>query len=556
MNSPVDVSPNHLDTVLDILYKHLPADVKVWVFGSRADWTTKDSSDLDLALEGDSTLDYGTIMALETAFEESSLPYKVDVIDINQISDNFRKIVDAQKVHLPAVCFNMNGRGERDSVTGTSDTIRVYKEKTLWRKIPFNEAILLNPKVSLQRGATYPYVDMATINPNSRLTRATMRRQFQGSGSKFREGDTLMARITPCLENGKITRYRGYKNGQVAHGSTEFIVIRGRSGVTDNDFVYYLAQWDGVRNYAIGQMTGTSGRQRVPLDSLNRLVVFLPPLDEQRYIAHVLGTLDDKIELNLRMSQTLEEMAWVLFKSWFVDFDPVRAKMEGRWKSGESLLGLPAEFYSIFPDRLVNSDLGEIPEGWVVKALDEIATFLNGLALQKYPANGGPSLPVIKITQLRSGNVHRADMASRNIPMQYQIHDGDVLFSWSGSLVLDIWTGGEGALNQHLFKVESVDYPKWLYYHSIRQHLADFRDIASDKATTMGHIQRHHIHEAKIAIPNNLTLELMSKHLQPILDRSQSLRIASRTLVAQRDELLPKLVSGKIRVRTLTERAA
>ena len=114
----------------------------------------------------------------------------------------------------------------------------------------------------------------------------------------------------------------------IAHGSTEFIVIRGRSGVTDNDFAYYLSQWEDVRNYAVGQMTGTSGRQRVPVDSLDHLEIPLPSLPEQRAIAHVLGTLDDKIELNRRMNETLEEMARALFKSWFVDFEPVRAKME------------------------------------------------------------------------------------------------------------------------------------------------------------------------------------------------------------------------------------
>ena len=129
-----------------------------------------------------------------------------------------------------------------------------------------------------------------------------------------------MARITPCLENGKIARYDAPEAKSKAHGSTEFIVIRGRPNVSDSDFAYCLTQWEEVRNYAISQMTGTSGRQRVPVDSLDHLTVPLPPLPEQRAIAHILGTLDDKIELNRRMNETLEEMARALFKSWFVDF--------------------------------------------------------------------------------------------------------------------------------------------------------------------------------------------------------------------------------------------
>ena len=272
----------------------------------------------------------------------------------------------------------------------------------------------------------------------------------------------------------------------------------------------------------------------------------LPP--EQRAIAHVLGTLDDKIELNRRMNETLEGMARALFKSWFVDFEPVRAKMEGRWRRGESLPGLPADFYDLFPERVAPSEVGEIPKGWEVRRLDEIATFLNGLALQKYPPEAGNELPVIKIAQLRAGHTNGADSASANIPSRYVIHDGDVLFSWSGSLLLDIWSGGEGALNQHLFKVSSLEYPKWLYYHWVERHLQEFRDIAADKATTMGHIQRRHLREAATVVPNAVVLDAMNKHMQPLEDLGLKLKLESRSLAAQRDALLPGLVSGEVRV--------
>ena len=222
--------------------------------------------------------------------------------------------------------------------------------------------------------------------------------------------------------------------------------------------------------------------------------------------------------------------------------------MEGRWLRGESLPGLPADLYDLFPERLVPSELGEIPEGWEVKPLDSIATFLNGLALQKYPANGGPALPVIKIAQLRAGHTLSADSASASIPHKYIIHDGDVLFSWSGSLELSIWAGGDGALNQHLFKVSSELYPQWLYYHWTREHLVEFRDIAADKATTMGHIQRRHLAEALTVVPDFELLNNMSPNLQSLLDRSLDLSLESRSLATQRDALLPKLVSGEVGV--------
>ena len=139
--------------------------------------------------------------------------------------------------------------------------------------------------------------------------------------------------------------------------------------------------------------------------------------------------------------------------------------------------------------------------GWTVKSLDEIGHFLNGLALQKYPPDGARALPVIKIAQLRAGNIVGADRASAELAADYIVQDGDLLFSWSGSLECVLWAGGAGALNQHLFKVTSREYPKWLCYLAIHHHLDDFRHIAAGKATTMGHIQRRHLSEAKLAIP-------------------------------------------------------
>ena len=291
-----------------------------------------------------------------------------------------------------------------------------------WAEIPFSEAVHINPTVRLDRGVAYPFVDMAAVNADSRGVRSVEEREFKGGGSRFQHGDTLMARITPCLENGKIARYFAPDTTEVGHGSTEFIVIRGRPGVTDDDFAYYLTQSPAVREYAISQMTGTSGRQRVPTAALDHIDVALPPLPEQRRIAHILGALDDKIELNRRMNETLEAMARAIFQDWFVDFGPVHARLEGREPY------LPPELWALFPDRLAASELGEIPEGWDVKALDEIADFRNGLALQKFrPQEGEDRLPVVKIAQLRSGQADGGEWAKATITPDCVIDDGDVV---------------------------------------------------------------------------------------------------------------------------------
>jgi type I restriction enzyme S subunit len=287
------------------------------------------------------------------------------------------------------------------------------------------------------------------------------------------------------------------------------------------------------------------GTGRLQTEILKELDIPLPPLPEQRAIAQILGSLDDKIELNRQTNESLEAIARALFKSWFVDFDPVRAKAEGRDP------GLPPHLADLFPDRFQDSELGEIPAGWRVLGLDEIARFQNGLALQKYPPRDGPSLPVIKIAQLKARDTTGADRASANLDPDHIVDDGDILFSWSGSLECVLWTSGPGALNQHLFKVTSEAFPKWFCYFWIHQHLADFRHIAAGKATTMGHIQRHHLSEARVFAPDPEVLMAADSRIAPILDQIIRNDLESRTLAALRDRLMTKLISGEIRVADL-----
>lgn len=194
-------------------------------------------------------------------------------------------------------------------------------------------------------------------------------------------------------------------------------------------FVEYLLRSHEYRSWVVGSATGTTVKHTSP-SRIHSFKTRIPPPDEQRAIAFILGSLDDKIELNRQRNQTLAVMARVLFKAWFVDFEPVHAKLGGRWQRGQSLPGLPADFYDIFPDSLVESELGQTPSGWKVKALDEIADFLNGLALQKFPATDpADSLPVIKIAELRNGISAKSDRASRDVLEKYVIKSGDFLFS-------------------------------------------------------------------------------------------------------------------------------
>jgi type I restriction enzyme S subunit len=312
-------------------------------------------------------------------------------------------------------------------------------------------------------------------------------------------------------------------------------------GAVIPEFARYYFRGPAFRS-GVTAMSTMSTRASLNNDMLSRLTITLPPYSEQAVIGHFLGDLDDKIELNRRMSETLEAMARALFKSWFVDFDPVRVKVEGRDPK------LPGRLGELFSSDVVDTEIGEIPLGWKIKSLDEIAEFLNGLALQKYPPRGGVSLPVVKIAQLRSGNTVGADRASFDLDPSYVLNDGDILFSWSGSLNCVIWAGGSGALNQHLFKVTPIEVPRWLCYFAIHHHLEDFRRIAEGKATTMGHIQRHHLSDAKIAVPPASLLHGLDEQLSPLFESLWKRKAESRTLVMLRDSLLPKLISGELRV--------
>ena len=290
-------------------------------------------------------------------------------------------------------------------------------------------------------------------------------------------------------------------------------------------YVYYFMTSHRYQKDLEGRATGTTVTGlRQP--ELLKSTILLPPLSAQRSISSILSSLDRKIELNNKINADLEEMAQAIFKNWFVDFEP--------FKDG----------------KFVDSELGMIPEGWKVKTLTEIASYMNGLAMQKYPPeNIEDSLPVLKIKELGQGFCGTdSDRCSCNIKDECKIHNGDVIFSWSGTLLVDVWCGGDCGLNQHLFKVTSNDYPKWFYYYWTKHHLQEFIHIAKDKAVTMGHIKRGHLEEALVAIPDNDSMEKAHELFEPILSKMISLRLENSRLSLLRDTLLPRLMSGEIEV--------
>ena len=201
---------------------------------------------------------------------------------------------------------------------------------------------------------------------------------------------------------------------------------------------------------------------------------------------------------------------------------------------------------AIFSNEFLSLDT--LPEGWKQASLIDIADYLNGLAMQKYrPTADESGIPVLKIKELRQGCCDdNSELCSPSIKSDYIIHDGDVIFSWSGSLLVDLWCGGICGLNQHLFKVTSSKYDKWFYYAWTKHHLDRFVAVAADKATTMGHIKRDELAKAEVLIPNEADYNRIGALLQPIYEMIISNRIENKKLAATRDTLLPKLMNGEI----------
>lgn len=305
---------------------------------------------------------------------------------------------------------------------------------------------------------------------------------------------------------------------------------------------FFLHQY--LLNSSFDDVTTGSAQPQITVTNLSLKQILLPDLQTQKSISSLMKNIEGKISTNTALSKTLEDIAQTIFKSWFIDFDPVKAKMVG-----EKPKGMDAATAALFPDAMEESELGLIPKGWEECSLDEISEYLNGLAMQKFPVTvEDEQLPVIKIAQLRSGNTQGADMASGLLDPRFIVKDGDILFSWSGTLEVETWTGGPGALNQHLFKVTGKKVPDWYSYLSTKSFLPFFREIASGKATTMGHIQRAHLSESKLAIPNIELLKRVTEIIEPIISLKVKTLIESRKLVEIRCSLLPRLISGQLQI--------
>ena len=534
-NPIIDIRPDHWNIVQGILQKHVP-QCEVWAFGSRATWKAKEFSDLDLAIISDQPLSLDISASLRDDFSESDLPWKVDVVDWATTSESFRKIIERDGVVVQATAKGL----------GASE----------WLLKTVGEAFNVNPSRPLKRGNVSPFIPMDVLPLHARAVERIESREYTGTGMRFCNGDTLIARITPCLENGKTAFVFGLRDGEVAHGSTEYIVLSGKPEESDSLFAYYFARSPEFRRYAIGQMEGTSGRQRVPSSAIERFPIALPSLPEQRAISHILGTLDDKIELNRKQNETLEAMARALFKAWFVDFEPVRAKLEGRWQRGQSLPGLPAHLYDLFPDRLVESELGEIPKGWRHSTIGEEVTVCGGSTPSTKESEfweGGHhcwatpkdlsalKFPVLLDTDRKITDAGIAKISSGLLPV------GTVLLSSRAPIGYLAIAEVPTAINQGFIAMKcegalpNVFVLPWCW---------ESMDaiVGNANGSTFQEISKSNFRPLRVVVPSSLVLESFTKSAGSLYRQMVENEKESHSLAHLRDTLLPKLISGELRI--------
>ena len=530
----LDLNPKHLKTVQNILSEHVPG-CEVRAFGSRVRWTAKDYSDLDLAVMGDGQSDLRAMRRLVDAFAESDLPIRVDVVDWHAISEQFQRII-LEKYEVV------------QGVKSIKKSMTAYKNLDIgpnrWNQVKFGDIVQINPRRILRKTESAFHVAMRDVEGHKREIASHSDKVFRGSGPRFQNGDTLLARITPCLENGKTVYVNCLKPYEIGHGSTEFIVLSGIKDKTDNLFVYYLARDPSFRTFAIHSMQGSTGRQRVDADSLRSFELVLPPLQEQRRIAHILGTLDDKIALNRQMNETLEATARAIFKSWFVNFDPVKAKI-----AGTEPAYMDAETAAMFPTAFQDSPIGEIPEGWRVGKLGEIAENVR----RSVRANE------IEASECFIGLEH---MPRRNIALsqwqtdaeiasnKYRIRKGEILFGKLNPHFHKVGvTPVDGICSTDILVIQPIDAEWFGVVLSIvsSDNFVTYTNLCS-KGTTLPRTNWKDMANYQIVLPKVEIAEKYTKLIQPIVKKILENIHQSHTLSEIREALLPKLLSGEIRV--------
>ena len=390
-----------------------------------------------------------------------------------------------------------------------------------WIKKKFLDIAVINPKENILTGTIAKKIPMEKLQPFCRDVSGFTLEEYKG-GTKFRNGDTIMARITPCLENGKTAKINILDDGEVGFGSTEYITFRAISDLTDEDFLYYLVCSPIVRDIAIKSMVGSSGRQRVQTEVIKNMELYVPKLDVQRKIGSLLKKLDDKIQLNNRINDNLEQQAQALFKSWFIDYDPFDGKVQTNWEKG--VLGDYVEIKRGGSPRPIQNFLSDSGLHWlkISDATGISSPFIN--EIKEYIIEEG----LKKTVFLKAGSLVLSNSATPGLPkildIDTCIHDGWLYFPSSKFS------------NEYLY----------LYFKYIRDNL-----IALGNGSVFTNLKTDILKNYPTNLPTDEVLNNFDEIIKPIFSMILSKTRESKRLTEIRETLLPRLMSGEFEVSDL-----
>lgn len=510
----IDVSPHDLETIKRILAARVP-DFEARAFGSRYRWTAKEYSDLDLAIVGERPVSPKEMANLRADFEESDLPFRVDVLDWQSISPEFRRVIEDG--------YEVLQNGGQALNTSNSQNHSTSGE---WRRVPLGEVI------KLQRGFDITAADRKT-----------------GSVPVISSSGVAGTHSEARVKGPGVVTGRYGTIGQVFYVEQDFWPTNTTLFVKDfkgNDplFISYL-----LRTINFAQFNDKSSVPGVNRNHVHRLPVTLPPLPEQHSIAHILGTLDDKIELNRRMNETLEAIARAIFKSWFVDFDPVRAKA-----AGKQPIGMDAETAALFPDSFEDSELGEIPRGWRAGKVQDIATIAKqSINPLKYP---NETFEHYSIPAFDEGKVPKTEAGIQIKSNKSIVSSDSILVSKLNPNTPRVWfpkvgTEYRSICSTEFFVTQPLDMISREFLYLLFSSEIFMRDFSTKVTGTSGSHQRvqpESLLETRIVIPEESIMNQFTRMARSILAHQSKSREQSHTLVTLRDILLPKLISGEVQL--------
>ena len=543
---PIDIAPADLEIVQHILSQYVPS-LEVWAFGSRVAWNARTTSDLDLILRTKKPLDFALKAELQETFAQSDLPFHVDIVDWAATSEDFQEVIAQEYVVISNVLSTKQketGRLMETTLDNCTINETVYSPKTVWPSVEIGT-------IAQIEGGSTPSTrnpgnfggDIAWITPKDMSTTQS-RFLSEGARSLSSQGlENCSARLVP---RGTVLLSTRAPIGLVAIARQELATNQGiRNLIPSQDVISeYLYYWLKANTAVLKQHAAGTTFSELSGAALKRIQLQLPPLPEQKSIAHILGTLDDKIELNHQMNQTLEEIVQALFKSWFIDFDPVTAKLEKRWQSKQFLSGLPAEIYDLFPDCLVESRLGKIPRGWAVQPLRECFRLKMG---QSPPGNTynkqGEGIPFFQ-GRTEFGFRFPENRKFCTKPIHFAVQ-GDTLVSVRApvgdmNVAREQCCIGRGiAALRHRSGSSSFTY----YYASLalQQELQQF----DHTGTVFGSINKNRFEALNVIEPSSEIVNAFDTLAKP-LDRKILINYSeTKALISLKNILLPCLMSGR-----------